>query len=181
VKSKLFLCFITIFLSCCLIFSANPQSTNEYNICIDKTFSAFENFLIKDQFKLWQFKIHNKFRFKFKENCDVDIKSFMSNPNDVMVLNFDKTNEFIAGIDKDQEPGVLTIGVYHFNKVRFIGLMTFRITSYEQFKKVTLHEIGHLIGLKHGKSNTVMYKLITDETTDLIDHDVKEFCSIYGC
>lgn len=46
---------------------------------------------------------------------------------------------------------MLTVGVYHQKTIKFIGLMTYRINNYEKFKKVTLHEIGHLLGLNHRK------------------------------
>lgn len=161
--------------------SPHYQSLNQYNICIDKSFSDFENLIIKDQFKLWQYKINHRVTFNFKEDCDVDIKAFIANQSDIMVLNFNKPNDYILELDKEQDPGMLTVGVYHSKTIKFIGLMTYRINNYDKFKKVTLHEIGHLLGLTHNNKNTVMFKHVTDQTEDLTDHDIKEFCKIYGC
>lgn len=179
-KARLYLVLISLMLSCC-VSQPNTQLFNIYNICIDHSFSEFENLLIKDQFKLWQQKINNKVAFKFKDNCNVDVKSFIANQSDIMVLNFDQPNDYIYELDKDQDPGMLTIGVYHNKTIKFIGLITYRITNYDKFKKVTLHEIGHLLGLNHGKKNTIMYKHVSDQTGDLTDDDIKEFCNIYKC
>lgn len=179
-KAKLYLLLISLLMCCCII-PPNTQSLNQYNICIDKSFTDFENLIIKDQFKLWQYKINNRVIFKFKENCDVDIKAFISNQSDVLVLNFTKSNDFIIELDKEQDEGMLTVGVYNQKTIKFIGLMTYRINNYDKFKKVTLHEIGHLLGLDHGEKNTVMFKHVTDQTEELTDHDIKEFCKIYKC
>lgn len=101
--NKLYLLLLSL-LMCCCILPPHNQSLSQYNICIDKSFTDFENLIIKDQFKLWQYKINNRVSFKFKENCNVDVKEFIANQSDIMVLNFTKENDYILELDKEQDP-----------------------------------------------------------------------------
>jgi predicted Zn-dependent protease len=68
--------------------------------------------------------------------------------------------------------------------IPYIGIVRSRIEDYE-FKEVMMHELGHVLGLKHNLGDdgtgTLMYPDVNLGSDTITDTDLKNFCKLYGC
>ncbi len=180
---------IVLFICICVFFNYvsdifHPPHSKENHIhkilYIDSTFSEEEIAQITDAAITWTTKTHYIAQFDVV-TLPTDKKIDLSKALFVLKVTSGYPEVvFLDGFNHDS-----TLGYYHEKGAApYIGLIPSRMESYD-YKTVTLHELGHALGLKHASNledmGTLMYPTI-DYGSDFITHkDLEQFCGIYHC
>jgi len=89
----------------------------------------------------------------------------------------------IALKSRDPDPGVPVAWTLWGCRVTSVIFFTDKFDDKSNFYKVALHELGHVIGLDHDKSDelTVMHHLVEEQASCITERDLKQFCNRVGC
>lgn len=190
---KLSLLFISICSLGCAniaeIHNANslPQETMvRVDLHGDVSFDAHERQIIQKAADTWyDYSNHYaKFNIRYDLNFD-DMQSLKDNLNRNVLLRSDSTMNIASMADKHVNGRVLSF-VSHNPDFKFgpqrLYIIRDRIKSDEDFYQLALHELGHLLWVKHvDDSHSVMYVEHNKESSCLTKEDMKAFCQANGC
>lgn len=140
----------------------------------------------------WNVSTNGNFAFEIiPPDWDI-IKGFVGKklPNgrcyDVIGINMiTPFHQRVAALDKRNNKRILGYAVRNECSSSPIKIITFRINNNQQMVWVTMHELGHAIGLKHVYSKkSLMYKFRNDEnkeTSCIKKQDMQQLCLKLGC
>lgn len=150
-------------------------------ISIDKDFSLFQQLYIQKAFDAWSHASQNKLTFTLNWNARKPGRySDYAKPQP-------ESGIFFWSLPKAETPEWQVDdwktywGVMVYGRGENSGnLIIFDEVSLEKFYAVALHEVGHLIGLKHIEK--VWSNMHPSAVADcLTSHDVEQLCKMYGC
>jgi hypothetical protein len=113
------------------------------------------------------------------------------------VKTLDVDNSVVINCVSPDDPNIILVDSFAGGNAQHLGLTDMsatipnvkiveaRIASSHTFKSVILHELGHVIGLKHNDVNqdfnTVMFPSADFGSDNITNIDLKNFCTIYQC
>lgn len=162
-----FLIFLLLHLSVCV-----PLRSIEgphYNVYIDPSFSTNETRLIMAALDEWESTTEGAVNFSI-------IKASQSGNSDTPTISFYPSTQ--SQMHKDYTPTSIGRTNYRGSDNEIIIATDLGITD---FYKVSLHEIGHAIGLNHQDKNTVMNGNVDNASLHLTCIDIKTFCDVWNC
>lgn len=159
------------------------KNHHTFHLMVDNTFTIEEYHIIEAAAKRWELASKGVVSFSMERvNKPIDfdpstklwllsVKGFVPQTTDVFVWNAKNTDPELTELEQ-------TIGfsILGFSPGPFLALTTDRMSP-EEMSTVTMHELGHVIGLKHTRSI-----MTSDSNSDCISEiDMYQFCNVYGC
>jgi hypothetical protein len=151
-------------------------------IYIDRKFNPQQKNLIHIAATEWQNKTKGIVKFTIATlpvstlNVDNSVVINCVSPDDPEIIFVDA----IAG-GTSQHLGLTNMSAIIPN----VKIVDSRITSSHTFKSVILHELGHVIGLKHNEGthglNSVMFSSADFGSDSITSVDLENFCTVYQC
>ncbi len=166
--------------------------TTTFLLHLDKKFVEVDQILILDEFKKWESASNGIVNFRIVDKrWDADneeLKTKSSEENcieDVYIKHVTRKDKIVKSLDNEAKKKKHIVLGFTLStcETRIIGFVMSRLEQKDKFRKVALHEIGHLVGLDHMPipKETIMFPSI-DECTDCITElDAKQFCAIWKC
>lgn len=166
---------------------ADPTNRIYKTIYIDEQFNESQIQTIKNAAKEWENSTHNIINFDIK-NFDRNYAKLITNRDDVIVfLECPPDSLHLALIDeaiKKRDKNNITLGFYDNSRiVPTIFIVNTRVKNINLYRKVSLHELGHALGLEHSEDtkNSIMYRSLDEASDGISDNDLNEFCKKYFC
>lgn len=169
--------------SCCRYStSANPNDYTKHviEIHIDNSFSQSELESINRAMNTWESVSNNKIVFVARWNVKQpglyqEIASSM--PYKVFLWNMPKSSAHFKSTDWDEVKGL--DGVV-FSSYKNVHVMVFKSVKPHRFYQVTVHELGHLLGIDHIKTHKAL--MDTRATSACVTQwDAHALCAIHHC
>lgn len=172
------LILILLFLTGC---SANSRYSLPIvrNVSIDKSFSDIEKSDILNALDEWKISTNNNFDYQlvsyqydkeFYENCQKNSLFFLKRNS--------KSKDIL--IREAHYPTLLGMAIFRNEPCYYekIFIVHDRIHKRNLFKNVLLHEIGHILNLKHNNKKSVMNIDYSDGLIHLTEFDIDLFFEI---
>ena len=166
------------------VLSSGGESV-QTNVYIDYRFSEPEETSITNALKSWECSLNYKIRFKI--HYDTHYEYFeAADKKDLFIWKVDSKNEHIIEADKKLEQGddrtdrfvvgLFLIGTKHPSVI----LLRMDRIGTDDIWTISIHEIGHFLGLGHSDDkNSVMYRFTDIGSNKITELDIKNVCSIY--
>lgn len=151
-------------------------------IAVDENFNEEEEMLIAKAFKAWETASSNKVSFVVKWNTpepgwykdQIPLKENQG----VFLWDLPRTYFHLTPEEKKKADQLWGLCVYG------PGTNSAHVIIYEgidkyKFYSVSLHEIGHLIGMFHTKGKNVMHPSAVSEC--ITQYDAEQLCELYDC
>jgi hypothetical protein len=106
---------------------------------------------------------------------------FSSTPDDIFLVKEESTS--IDIVFQDYASNSMMYGLYQTTPLfSRIILVTDRFMTWEEYRTVVTHELGHALGLGHNNIKfTVMYRDHASVGNHITRDDLEQFCEIYRC
>lgn len=167
----------------------HSAEVQEY-VHLDPEFSGFEQRMIKNSVTEWSTTTHGFIIWGFQDWPLYDPSSplfpFINEPNctkHLLIMRMISSDKSIVDIDTSLNSITLGYAKKTHDLCRGIDtifLVMDRIRTIDELRLITLHEIGHILGLKHDVTNSIMEpkgfhaKCITHR-------DFVNFCKLWKC
>lgn len=171
--------FISLFF---LFWPKNQTSKRTFYLRIDTSFTENQYKSIENATTRWETATQNRIKFNlihFKVNNKFNpILEFVENFHTQDTLDTDRTVLIWNGngTKLDDLETSLKFKIKGFTPGSYIALVSSRMTDTE-LEVVTIHELGHLIGLQHTK--TIMNPDVTSSC--ITNTDMLQYCKVYQC
>lgn len=119
------------------------------------------------------------FLFDIKFDLKITDESACTIPS--ILIRSDHKDEVISYSDGYFKTKILGLYYRGNNNTRTIHLVEDRLNNDTFWRTVTIHELGHLIGLQHTKKPSIMHKNINHNVLYPTYLDAVEFAKLYGC
>lgn len=145
----------------------------------DITFTEEERSIILQAAKDLSFFSNDAFAFNIIFDLDADrIDDFLS--DNVMLRAF-ADNENVIASDNIHKNFTVGLCRYWDDGTRDLYLVCDRIRTPSEWRRVTIHELGHFIDLSHTKLNSIMHSMCSAKVLYPTRIDAEEFAKVYGC
>jgi hypothetical protein len=155
---------------------------------IDKKFSGIERDKIREGLREWERATNGIVKFVIKNdwNSEDEIELPVPDENgtvkctrDMYIVRALSTDAVVKGIEEEIES---TIAGYANPtcRLKFVLIVADKIDNAEKYLAVTIHEMGHMLGLQHMAipNETSMFPGLPKSTACVTELDLKQFCAI---
>lgn len=161
--------------------------TNQRCVYIDPKFSGIEKKILQGSFEEWTNKTGGYFQWKYQDwPKDYQAETFSSS---YLSKDCSKHLFVVRGISSDamvtNAEARLGQGLWGYAHrtgldLEYILLVADKIESYNNYRLVALHEIGHILGLDHNKELSIMNSSEIATANGITQFDLEELWKIYG-
>lgn len=167
-------------------------ATIEKYVHLDPTFSQIESTIINDSFNEWSKKTDNTVRWRFDDWPDLtnqlEVRSDIERKSSKCLKHLLILRKFsIEVFPKDDTKVTHEMTGYARNNdkqecgIESIALIMDRIRTSNELRLVTLHEIGHNLGLVHNKYASIMNNSQMHMVNGITPYDLSDFCKLWKC
>jgi len=158
-----------------------PCSIAHVDIYISKEFSTVEKGCIIDGITEWQKATLGLISFHI-----VDLNATQLIPDNIgdswYNMNFIKidTGGLVEMLERSDDTIGTVIGYAHaMFGCNFSGLCTSRARTKKRLKRLTMHEMGHMLGLTHINKKAIMNRYITRTTAKISKQDLAQLIAVW--
>ncbi len=158
-----------------------PCSLAQIDIYISKEFSVAEKGCIIDGITEWQKATLGIISFHI-----VDLSATDLIPDSIgsawFNMNFIKVDSggIVKSLEMEDDGSDNVIGYAHsMYECNFSGLCISRVKSKERLKRLTMHEMGHMLGLSHINKKAIMHRYITSTTAKISKLDLVQIIIVW--
>lgn len=154
----------------------------EKTLYLDTSLDEYDIFVVRSAAEEWEDVTEGKAKFKIKENFKLDdISNIKYDKDNVIVIVVGEDSPIIKKYDMGRDSGIVGYFATEYS-VPMIILVRSRMESLNYYRAVTMHEMGHALGLRHSsKEGTIMYPIANYASSYLTEDDLMDFCRNYRC
>lgn len=190
---KLFIFLLSLILIGCVSSTKinpikTPLNINNWHktVFIDNDFTLSQTTQIINALNNWECSTNNQIRFDIHSYTpDMNYSEIYAYNNPLFIMKVPDTDERIVKAGEDlhkRKPKNNIVGLYIMNDITSTILIV--NTDYLDFniKPITIHEIGHSLGIDHSdNTNSIMYDTISEGAKKITQNDLIALCNLYWC